>query len=1741
MARLWVRCGTWVVALGVVALGITPVRAQQYVFHRASCDPQAQGCSFTAYDFGQVVKRNTAVADLAVSMIGYFTIGPVDTNKVKVVFRDAANQLNFSSLINVEYSGDTVAIPIPIDPTACDTSGFGFCSYDAATIPFSVAFRPNERGIYEDTLTFIFSYPVPDTLKLPIRGTGIGFLALVSPSGQRVDSALYPLASTRVGDSLPGFGFPITVVNTSSNQLGKIEDVVMSNASQFHVVNPQLEIQPGQSAILSVQFSPQYLGLNSGWGKIVSDDFAVDTARMEYIGTGVLGLDYFTNDDTTDINGNAIHLVVPQLVTDTLIVGGKIDSLIWIQNKLNQNVETELLLQNNHNGFKLLRREGSLLSESDTLFFAFGGNPCRFFVDSCGPYRGAYYRKGDTIIVGPDTIPVGTDTVFFHSAQCDTLITDATIVPTTLARTLPLNDSMAVWVRFNPATRGTFIDSIATIYQPFIGSATKIIGLFGLEGTAIGPGFGYSRDTIDFGPLTPGLTLKDSVALSNPGQLAVDISIDTIGLDPVFRLLTESDFSYARNTIFYAVFQYAAVDNALHVDTVEITSTDPNNPGLSLVLTGGTQASVVVADPAALTFGDVVVSDSLALSLYVKNIGLTNLDVTGATTASPVFFVNPTAFSVVPGDSQLVSVRFVPTAAVAYQDTLRIASNDPKKPSFRVPISAGGSDPVYVSTGVLTFGATTLNAGSLVDSVGVRNGGTRGSLIASLSLLNGTYFSLAKPGDSVIFVPAGTTYQIAVRFRQSVPAVVYDSIRLITNAPATDTAYIVISGGGFFKQLSWTSGPLATTNVYDYGKVSVAVAETLKSVMTNLGNDTLHVGNDSLHIAGVSLYSGTAGFRRTSPASTSLLQREQFDVTVEFVPPGEGLFSDTMLILTDDTTGGHDSIVVPLSAQAYVPGLVSLAPSLVFDTTDIGAAIIDSMGFQNPGESAVTLASVSTVVGSRFYVAGFPPSVAADATGWVKVAFTPTDTLVYLDTLRVITTGPADTLRIPLQGAGAGGRYADNVTRLDFAPTPQFSTTQKSFIVTNVGNRSLSITNIASQSGSGDFQRLSPASLVLGPGEQSTVTVGFTPSISAAYRDTILVSTSDQSNTLVKIPVTGETPDRDINLARDRFVSFPDPELNIGAVKVATTGSKNLVIYNSGLSPLILRTADLKLQNSSFGFVKQQWTDTLTSRGTAGDSMFGAIRYQPLEKKAADTNWIIISSNDPDEDTLIVRLIASAVSGQLRIASSDSSVSFGTIKVGTLDTSVIVSVQNTFGNRVRLSYANFVHPPQADYTIQAAIHRVGQTRVFSNFDPANPPTLGTDSIISFRWIYHPTNTGTDADVFRVIGTPDNAGDTINIPVSGRGAAPSLAMSPTYLDYGTLKVTPPGWPVTFREISVSISNTGSDTLQIDTLRTVNAGAAHYNDTYVGTGFAPYPWRVPPGTARSFGIRAVVSERKVYYDTLQFINNDPIRDPFTFYARVVGTAPGDSGFVDTVRISDYEQDGSQIVVPLHLAFDQPIKRFSIPLHYKSAVYECVGLNFERTLLEGADGLVPVVDTAANTVAIKGNIIFGPLIQPDNFVGTVFAKMIFEARGNGSSADSSITFDTAFIAPDIAFAFEDGQSRVILPEFVTNQLNVVTGVDDDVLPVAFELEQNYPNPFNPQTTIAFSVPKAANVSLVVYNLLGQRIRTISEGFLSPGRYEFEWRGDDDRGASVSSGIYFYHLAADDFSETRKMVLMK
>lgn len=90
--------------------------------------------------------------------------------------------------------------------------------------------------------------------------------------------------------------------------------------------------------------------------------------------------------------------------------------------------------------------------------------------------------------------------------------------------------------------------------------------------------------------------------------------------------------------------------------------------------------------------------------------------------------------------------------------------------------------------------------------------------------------------------------------------------------------------------------------------------------------------------------------------------------------------------------------------------------------------------------------------------------------------------------------------------------------------------------------------------------------------------------------------------------------------------------------------------------------------------------------------------------------------------------------------------------------------------------------------------------------------------------------------------------------------------------------------------------------------------------------------------------------------------------------------------------------------------------------------------------------------------------------------------------------------------------------------------------LVPDAFILSQNYPNPFNPSTSIKFAIPKAIDIVLIIYNALGQAVSTLVNEHLNPGTYSVEWNS-----SNFPSGVYFYKITGGNYSETKKMVLVK
>ncbi|MBS1492458.1 MAG: T9SS type A sorting domain-containing protein [Bacteroidetes bacterium] len=110
------------------------------------------------------------------------------------------------------------------------------------------------------------------------------------------------------------------------------------------------------------------------------------------------------------------------------------------------------------------------------------------------------------------------------------------------------------------------------------------------------------------------------------------------------------------------------------------------------------------------------------------------------------------------------------------------------------------------------------------------------------------------------------------------------------------------------------------------------------------------------------------------------------------------------------------------------------------------------------------------------------------------------------------------------------------------------------------------------------------------------------------------------------------------------------------------------------------------------------------------------------------------------------------------------------------------------------------------------------------------------------------------------------------------------------------------------------------------------------------------------------------------------------------------------------------------------------------------------------------------------------------------------------------------------------------VYLDDVMIGSPNVGVTPTNSNVPDKFALEQNYPNPFNPTTNIKFSLPKASNVQLIIYNSMGQEVKSLMNEYKSAGSYSVDFNA-----SNLASGTYFYKIITSDFTETKKMTLVK
>lgn len=260
-------------------------------------------------------------------------------------------------------------------------------------------------------------------------------------------------------------------------------------------------------------------------------------------------------------------------------------------------------------------------------------------------------------------------------------------------------------------------------------------------------------------------------------------------------------------------------------------------------------------------------------------------------------------------------------------------------------------------------------------------------------------------------------------------------------------------------------------------------------------------------------------------------------------------------------------------------------------------------------------------------------------------------------------------------------------------------------------------------------------------------------------------------------------------------------------------------------------------------------------------------------------------------------------------------------------------------------------------------------------------------------------------------------------------------------------------------------------------------------------------------------------------------------------IVNEAPPtyDSVWVDSVGA----MAGGQVAVGIYGKNEEDISKIDLTLSFSSDNLLFNDVSFDQSRSETAQR---VEEANQSHRHIHIGLDFGednPLTPGSGLLGTV----IFDI--DPSAQDEIVLIDsTSYLIPEgQSLEFHQTSAaggQTFAPYFKAGYVDIKSTTDADeenelILPKEYSLAQNSPNPFNPSTKIQFELPRAGQIRLSVFNVLGQTVKTLCDEKLPAGRHSVIFDGRDNNGGKIASGVYFYRLEAGDFTQSKKMILLK
>ncbi|TFH64882.1 MAG: hypothetical protein E4G91_04390, partial [Candidatus Zixiibacteriota bacterium] len=241
--------------------------------------------------------------------------------------------------------------------------------------------------------------------------------------------------------------------------------------------------------------------------------------------------------------------------------------------------------------------------------------------------------------------------------------------------------------------------------------------------------------------------------------------------------------------------------------------------------------------------------------------------------------------------------------------------------------------------------------------------------------------------------------------------------------------------------------------------------------------------------------------------------------------------------------------------------------------------------------------------------------------------------------------------------------------------------------------------------------------------------------------------------------------------------------------------------------------------------------------------------------------------------------------------------------------------------------------------------------------------------------------------------------------------------------------------------------------------------------------------------------------------------------------------DTGVCDTVRIGcpiivPTVIPGDSIMVPVYVWTDEALGGFSLGFAFDATELEIL----QKKTFDTTGSIIPTAARSfiSENILTPGKYLFGwadfsaenPI--PANTTDKAKLLITLKFKVKSTATPKTITIDSAFFPPAGPFVLTTTEGTKMSPQYVHcpgGDISLpVQEIQTQLLPERYELGQNSPNPFNPNTVIVFAVPRPAEVRIEVFNVLGQKVKTLANEFSKAGYKRVEWDGKDDNGSSVA-----------------------